>query len=57
MAKRREFVARADAGDCDAIIMTRTSFEMTPVSRAAKAAYLDRHTAALRQMLDRARHA
>ncbi|HEY7813817.1 MAG TPA: DEAD/DEAH box helicase family protein, partial [Nakamurella sp.] len=55
--KRREFVARTAANDWDAVVMTREAFERIPVSRDAKAAYMEHEIADQRAMLERAKQA
>ena len=55
--KRREFVARTAANDWDAVVMTREAFERIPVSRDAKAAYMEHEIAEQRAMLERAKQA
>lgn len=39
--KRRQFVARCSTGNWDAIIISHTAFKTIPVSKQARAAYLD----------------
>ncbi len=52
--KRRAFVARIATGDWDAVIMTRTAFEVLPVSSAAQHAYEQDTLDGLREQLAKA---
>jgi len=49
--RRRAFVARVATNDWDAVLMTRSAFERLPVSPDVEAAYIERESAQLRQML------
>jgi len=52
--KRRLFVARAATNDWDAVLMTRSAFQRLPVAAATEDTYMQRETAKLRDMLERA---
>jgi N12 class adenine-specific DNA methylase len=53
--KRRRFVARAASNDWDAVLMTRSAFERTPVSAEIQKRYEEREIEQLRAMLIAAR--